>query len=268
LKFVSNFQSICRRFASHIRFREGHSATDTDSLGDISHDVAETIDALAHTNVTVPAPPKIDGYEILGEISRGGMGVVYRARQLSANRLVAIKMIISGAAAGKKQIARFFVEAKAAANLDHPGIVPIFDVGTQDGLPFYSMALIEGQSLKDFLDDGVLPSQSAARLLLDIAKAMDYAHSRGIVHRDLKPANVLIKQRTSGSRGSGNAISDSGSRTSSGTFQSSDATKNWIPVVTDFGLAKQMEEDSSLTGTDQMLGTPSYMAPEQPAAHR
>ncbi len=239
-----------------------------DSSTDFSHATAMARDARlsinqARTQSVVRAEPKINGYEILGEISRGGMGVVYRARQLSANRLVALKMILGGAAASEQQIARFFIEAEAAANLDHPGIVPIFDVGTQDGLPYYSMGLVDGQSLKEHLDDGVLPSRSAAKLVLQIAQAIDYAHVQGTIHRDLKPANILIKQRSLGTHGSGEVNADSGSGLASGSARSTGSSINWFPVVTDFGLAKQISEDSGLTGTDQMLGTPSYMAPEQ-----
>jgi serine/threonine protein kinase/TPR repeat protein len=173
-------------------------------------------------------------YEIIKEIARGGMGVVFMARQVSLNRLVALKMILSARLASRDDVRRFRAEAEAAARLDHPGIVPIHEVGEQDGQHFFSMGLVEGGSLGKLAKDGPLAPKEAARLVRSIAEAVQYAHSRNIVHRDLKPANVLLDNY-------GN------------------------PKVTDFGLAKNIEADSSLTGTGQVMGTPSYMAPEQAA---
>ena len=171
-------------------------------------------------------------YELLEEIARGGMGVVYKARQVNLNRIVALKMILSGQLAGEEDVKRFYTEAEAAANLDHPGIVPIFEIGEHGGQHYFSMGYIEGQSLAKKVADGPLPPREAAELVKKICEAMAYAHERGVIHRDLKPANILIDQ-------------------------------NGQPKVTDFGLAKRMEADSNLTGTGQILGTPSYMAPEQ-----
>lgn len=173
-------------------------------------------------------------YELLDEIARGGMGVVYKARQVRLNRTVALKMILAGQFAGEADVQRFQTEAEAAAQLDHPGIVPIFEVGEYEGHHFFSMGLVEGNSLSARISDGPLPPKEAAALVRKIAEAMQYAHDKGVIHRDLKPANVLID-------------------------------KDGQPRVTDFGLAKKLESDSQLTGTGQILGTPSYMPPEQAA---
>ncbi len=177
---------------------------------------------------------QIGKYELLSEIARGGMGVVYKARQSGLNRIVALKMTLAGAFAGDEERRRFQFEAEAAGQLSHPGIVPIYEIGEHDGLPFFSMSFIEGPSLKVLLADGPLPPRRAAELLISIADAVEYAHSKGIVHRDLKPQNVLI-----------------------------DA--NGQPHITDFGLARQVATESDLTATGQVLGTPSFMPPEQAA---
>jgi WD40 repeat protein/Flp pilus assembly protein TadD len=171
-------------------------------------------------------------YEITREIARGGMGVVFQARQMSLNRPVALKMILAGQLANEMEVRRFYTEAEAAANLDHPGIVPIFEVGQHEGQHYFSMGFVEGQSVSQRLADGPLPPREAAALLVKIADAIEYAHRRGIIHRDLKPANILI-----------------------------DASGN--PRVTDFGLAKKVQGDSNLTASGQIMGTPSYMPPEQ-----
>ena len=171
-------------------------------------------------------------YELIEEIARGGMGVVYRARHLSLDRVVALKMILSGYLADTQEITRFRLEAQAAAALNHPGIVPIYEVGEVDGTHYYSMALIDGRSLSDLLRDGPLTSRVAADYVRAICHAIAFAHTQGIVHRDLKPGNVLI-----------------------------DADNK--PHVTDFGLAKNLKSTNELTATGQVIGTPSYMPPEQ-----
>ncbi|MFN0055795.1 MAG: WD40 repeat domain-containing serine/threonine protein kinase [Planctomycetales bacterium] len=173
-------------------------------------------------------------YELLEEIARGGMGVVYKARQVKLNRIVALKMILAGQLAGPDDVKRFHSEAEAAAQLDHPGIVPIFEVGQHDGQHYFSMGFVDGRSLAARVVEGPLPPREAAQLVRDVAEAVEYAHCRGVIHRDLKPGNILLD-------GQGK------------------------PRVTDFGLAKQMHQDSGLTGTGQILGTPSYMPPEQAA---
>ena len=171
-------------------------------------------------------------YEIESEIARGGMGIVLRARQISLDRPVALKVIGRGELATAEEVDRFRTEARAAANLDHPGIVPVYEVGCDNDTHFFSMGLIEGKSLSARLADGPLEPTEAASITKAIADAIQYAHDHGILHRDLKPQNILLD-------GEG------------------------TPRVTDFGLAKELQSDSELTHTGQVLGTPSYMSPEQ-----
>ncbi len=171
-------------------------------------------------------------YELLEEIARGGMGVVYKGRQTSLNRTVALKMILSGELAGPQNIERFQNEAEAAANLKHPNIVAIHEVGQFEGRYYFSMDYVEGPSLADVIQAGPLPVRKAAEYMKTIAEAVHFAHQRGTLHRDLKPQNVLI-----------------------------DADNQ--PQITDFGLAKRVSGDSGLTATGAVLGTPSYMSPEQ-----
>jgi hypothetical protein len=171
-------------------------------------------------------------YELLREIARGGMGVVYRARQVSLNRPVALKMILAGQLASDDEVKRFYLEAEAAANLDHPSIVPIYEIGEHEGQHFFSMGFVEGTSLAAKVADGPLPPREAAALTMKVAEAVQFAHEKGVIHRDLKPANVLLDSQGQ-------------------------------PKVTDFGLAKKLQTDSGLTHTGQVMGTPSYMPPEQ-----
>lgn len=173
-------------------------------------------------------------YELLNEIARGGMGVVFRARQVKLNRIVAIKMLLSGALAGSEAVLRFKAEAEAAANLEHPGIVPIYEIGEHQGQHFFSMAFIDGQSLADRIKAGPLLSRPAAQLVIKICDAIAFAHAHGVVHRDLKPANVMLDVESQ-------------------------------PRVTDFGLAKRSQSNDELTATGAIMGTPSFMAPEQAA---
>ena len=163
------------------------------------------------------------------------MGVVFKARQVKLNRPVALKMILAGNLAGEAEIQRFYLEAEAAANLDHPGIVPIFEVGQHEGQHYFSMGFVEGQSLAQRVAEGPLPPREAASLMVQIAEAVQYAHEKEVIHRDLKPGNVLL-----------------------------DAQGH--PKVTDFGLAKKLRSDSALTASGQIMGTPSYMPPEQAEA--
>jgi serine/threonine protein kinase/peroxiredoxin len=178
--------------------------------------------------------PSVLGYEILGELGRGGMGVVYKARQLRLNRPVALKMILAGAHAGSKEHERFRSEAEAVARLQHPNIVQIHEIGESEGRPYFSLEYVEGGSLAQKLDGTPQSSRQASQLIEALARAMEVAHQHNIVHRDLKPANVLL-------------------------------TRDGTPKITDFGLAKQMDSEQGQTRSGAILGTPSYMAPEQAA---
>jgi serine/threonine protein kinase len=181
------------------------------------------------------APPERFGeYELILEVARGGMGVVYRARQTALNRVVALKMILAGRLANDEDLVRFRTEAEAAARLQHPNIVSVHDVGEVDGQHYFSMDFVEGSSLAQRLAQGPLPGRDSARLVRQVARGVHYAHRHGIVHRDLKPSNIMI-----------------------------DAEGE--PRITDFGLAKRLGGDSGQTRTGAVLGTPSYMAPEQAA---
>jgi tetratricopeptide (TPR) repeat protein/tRNA A-37 threonylcarbamoyl transferase component Bud32 len=181
---------------------------------------------------STPVCPHVAGYEILAELGRGGMGVVYKARQQRLNRIVALKMVLAGTHASAHQLARFQAEAEAVAQLQHPSIVQIFEVGEHDGLPFFSLEFVDGDSLSAKIDGKPMPPRATAEFAKSLALAMAFAHQHGIIHRDLKPANVLL-------------------------------TKNGVPKITDFGLAKRIEGDSELTKSGTLMGSPSYMSPEQ-----
>lgn len=179
-----------------------------------------------------PLPKSVAGHEIIRVLGRGAMGVVYKARQRGLKRIVALKMILAGAHATSQDLARFRSEAEAVAHLQHPNIVQIYEVGDEEGRPYFSLEYVDGASLDSKVRGTPLPPKDAARLMQQIAAAMEYAHAHGIIHRDLKPANVLL-------------------------------TADGVPKVTDFGLAKRLEDDSGHTRSGTVLGTPSYMPPEQ-----
>jgi WD40 repeat protein/serine/threonine protein kinase len=176
--------------------------------------------------------PVVEGYEILGELGRGAMGVVYRARQESLGRVVALKMIRAAELADARERDRFLREAEAVARLQHPNIVQVFEVGVQDGRPYFSQEYVDGGSLAQKLAGGPLPPEEAARLMETLARAVHHSHQRGIIHRDLKPSNVLL-------------------------------TAEGEPKVCDIGLAKRLDGEAGQTQTVAFLGTPCYMAPEQ-----
>jgi serine/threonine protein kinase len=214
-----------------------------------------------------PLPPAersgILDYEILAEVGRGGMGVVYKARQKSLKRLVALKMILSGAHAGTEELARFHTEAEAVARLQHPNIVQIYEIGEHGGRPFLALEFVDGGSLADRLREAPLAPGPAARLLETLARAVHDAHRQGVVHRDLKPANILLgspspptpRPRSGGEGSNPPPLAPSGR----GAGSEGLAT----PKITDFGLAKRLDEDQQRTRTGAILGTPCYMAPEQ-----
>ncbi len=195
--------------------------------------------------------PAISGYEVLCELGRGGMGVVYKARQISLKRLVALKMI-RGLGAGKEELDRFRREAEAIARLHHPNIVQIHEIGDVGGQPFFSLEFIEGGSLDRLIKGQPQDPVQAARLVETLARAMAHSHQQGIVHRDLKPGNILLQMAHTVLQTEPWSASISSSHLQSA-----------IPKITDFGLAKQLAVDAEHTRTGAVMGTPSYMAPEQ-----
>ncbi len=226
-------------FADHDRLRQ--LAAPLRSVGEAAPPPAEAATLAPDSGSATAAPlgtvRYFGDYELLEEIARGGMGVVYKARQVRLQRLVALKMILTGQLASPQDVQRFHTEAEAAANLDHPNIVPIFEVGQHEGQHYFSMKLIEGGSLAQQIPRFRSDGRATARLLATVARAVHYAHQHGILHRDLKPANILL-----------------------------DADGE--PHVTDFGLAKRVEGGNDLTQSGAIVGTPSYMAPEQARAEK
>ncbi len=202
--------------------------------------------------------PVLGDYQLLEKLAQGNMGVVYRARQRSLNRLVAVKLILTGQLASPEEVQRFRSEAEAAATLDHPNIVPIYEVGEENGRHFFSMKLIEGSSLSQEVHRLRRQPREAAGLLALVARAVHHAHQRGILHRDLKPSNILLSVSRDAQRSASDQCA-SGPRAPLRVA----ANPEWVPHVADFGLAKRVEGDSSLTRTGIIVGTPSYMAPEQ-----
>ncbi len=214
------------------------------------------------------ARPEIPGYEILEELGRGGMGVVYKARQIGLNRLVALKMILAGSAADDRDRARFKTEAEAIARLSHPNIVQIFEVGEHQGSGWFSLEFVDGGSLSDRLKGEPLPVHASARLVETLARAAHFAHEHGVVHRDLKPANVLLQKKEGNLRGteSTEQKNDCSSEEKSPAC-SAPSVALWFdhssPKLTDFGLAKTLDADIHHTRSGMVVGTPGYMAPEQ-----
>jgi WD40 repeat protein/serine/threonine protein kinase len=205
----------------------------------------------------------IPGYEILGELGRGGMGVVYKARDLALGRVVALKMVLAGAHAGSPELARFQAEAQTVARLRHPGIVQIFEVGEHQGLPFFALEYIAGGSLAQRLDGTPLPARTAAALVAEVARAVQYAHEQGIVHRDLKPANILLDFRFSIDDSRWEGQEAGADRAAIENRKSKIENPIGNPKITDFGLAKQLDSAVGATRSGAVMGTPSYMAPEQ-----
>jgi WD40 repeat protein len=210
--------------------------------------------ALAGDGGTIPAVP---GYEVLGLLGHGGMGVVYKARHRALDRMVALKMLLGGGHASPADLARFRAEAEAIARLQHPNIVQVHDVGEHEGRPYFSLEYVDGGSLADRLDGTPLPAREAAALVATLAGAVQAAHEKGVIHRDLKPANVLL------------AVGQDSNPVTLPTGLKSCPTKRplnvAIPKIADFGLAKRLDDAVGRTASGAVVGTPSYMAPEQAA---
>jgi serine/threonine protein kinase len=209
----------------------------------------------------------VPGYEILAELGRGGMGVVYQARQVGLDRLVALKVMLAGACAGPEDLARFRREAEAIARLQHPNVVAIYEVGDQGGVPHFSMELCDGGSLAQRLAGGPLAPRRAAELVETLARAVQAAHEAGVVHRDLKPANVLLQknltQRRKDAKKEEEREDEENLPGSSSALGALASLREVLPKITDFGLAKQLDGTTELTATGVIVGTASYMAPEQ-----
>lgn len=207
------------------------------SGADVTQDLSPTGKSTVDHLAVGPGARRFGDYELLEELGRGGMGVVYKARQVSLGRIVALKVMLRGDMASSADLARFRSEAESAAHLDHPGIVPVYEVGDQDGQPYFTMKFVEGTTLAKRLAEGPMSPRESAAILAPVCRAVQFAHGRGVLHRDLKPSNILI---------------DVEGR----------------PHVSDFGLAKRVQGDAGLTISGAILGTPSYMAPEQAAGSR
>jgi len=206
-----------------------------DNGGSAENVEANAAAAAAHSKKAARAAEmlgELGDYELLEEVGRGGQGVVFRARQKSLNRIVALKVIGLGHWATEGHLKRFRREAEAAASLDHSGIVPIYEVGERDGSCYFSMKLVEGGQLDEVAKREPMQIRRAVELIAKVARTVHYAHEHGILHRDIKPGNILLDQKGE-------------------------------PHLTDFGLARLIETESTVTRTLEVLGTPSYMAPEQ-----
>jgi serine/threonine protein kinase len=208
-----------------------------------------------------PEFPEIPGYEFLERLPGGGMGVVYKARQVALNRVVALKMIRAGEGADQLELARFRQEAEAVAGLNHPHVLPVYDFGEYRGLPYFTMEFVAGGSLARLLAAGPLPPREAAALLETLARTVQYVHDRHIVHRDLKPDNILLAADARGDAQIGEENKEQSPAGSSICV----SLRTSAAKIADFGIAKRLNDDRGLTAPHTVLGTPSYMAPEQAA---
>lgn len=232
-----DFDSVCREhpaLASDLREVWGALVvTDAVASAARTHSVGVQQSTDKNHSFRVPSLPyQLGDYELLEEVGRGGMGVVYRALQTSLNRVVAIKMIEENRPSSSENRQRFLAEAEASARLEHPGIVTVYEVNEFEGHPFFSMQLVIGKTLAEQLKQGPISQREAARIMAEVCRAIAFAHEQGVLHRDLKPSNILLDRQLR-------------------------------PLVTDFGLAKFMGSGDDLTRTGAVIGTPSYMSPEQ-----
>src|SRR6476646_10371838 len=211
-------------------------ATDCGSAENLQQNNADAALGAKTSVGAVKMPGALGDYELLEEVGRGGQGVVFRARQKSLNRIVALKVIGLGQWATQSHLKRFRLEAEAAASLDHACIVPIYEVGERDGQCYFSMKFVEGGQLDEVVKDAPMSIPHAVELIAKVARTVDYAHEHGILHRDIKPGNILLDTKGE-------------------------------PHLTDFGLARLVESESTVTHALEVLGTPSYMAPEQAAGN-
>jgi len=233
-----NIESVCSEhpdLAAEIRELWGAVLFADVAATQSSHNSYSVVEKTPQTVLELPC--RFGDFELIEELGRGGMGVVYRARQISLQREVAIKMILRGDLASTTDIERFHAEAEASAKLEHEGIVPVYEVGDINGRAYFCMKYITGETLSQQLAKGPMPPRKAARILAAVSRAIHFAHQNGVLHRDLKPSNIIVNE-------------------------------SGKPLVMDFGLAKQSSETASLTKTGAVIGTPSYMAPEQAAGAR
>ncbi len=245
-----------RRSSAGDLLTTGDATPDSESTG-LYHDGKYEVSAKEAADVPALESVVVPGYDILEELGRGGMGVVYKARHRKLHRLVALKMILAGAHAGTAGLARFRAEAAAVAQLQHSNIVQLYEISEHEGRPYFSLELIEGGSLDQCLRENPPTPRAAARLIETLANAMGFAHQRGIVHRDLKPANILLAPI------SGLSSVSRRDQLSGDSLPADHWSRNTIPKITDFGLAKRVDDESGMTHTGTIVGTPSYMSPEQ-----
>jgi len=243
---------------------------EVDSLWDLTEgapmslEVARTVAASPREPARNEKWPVIAGYHILAELGHGGMGTVYKARQQQLKRVVALKIIRSTAERNPRHQARFSVEAEAAARLQHPNIVQIYEVGQQDGVHYLGMEYVDGGSLAQRLMGKPQPARLAAELVAKLARAMQYAHEHGVIHRDIKPGNILLQVDSRQQSAKGRHAERAHDQPA---LASSDCQLLFNPKITDFGLAKLLEDDASHTVSGTIVGTPCYMAPEQAAGN-
>ncbi|MHB1425463.1 MAG: protein kinase domain-containing protein [Gemmataceae bacterium] len=246
--------SSVANFPATLEYQPGGAREQEAARSDTKSTLA-TMPRLPNSQEERPAPllsQHVAGYDILGELGRGGMGVVYKARQISLNRIVALKMILAGASADPQQLERFRAEAAAVALVQHPYIVQIYEINDHDGCPYFSLEFVDGGTLAQKLNGAPQPPRLAAQLLRLLALAMHSAHQKGVIHRDLKPGNILLASPREHVSGSDSFLAE----------MQAAIRLYGIPKITDFGLAKHLDVQSQ-TRTGAIIGTPSYMAPEQ-----